>query len=63
MKKKNRKLVGQNLKLVSSNLRHMEMFCEIIFPNKEQENVQGTIRDCLKSMASAIVSIAEIVEK
>lgn len=41
----------------------MEMFCELIFPNKEQENVQGTIRDCLKSMASAIVSIAEIVEK
>ena len=60
---KENQLIAQNLKLVASQIRMIEMHCEILIPGGEQVNQQGSIRDALKSIASSFVAIAEIVER
>lgn len=60
--RKNR-VVAQHMKLIASNIRHMEMHLSLIFPNIEDANIQGSVRDCYNSIARSLVEMAQTIEK
>lgn len=62
-RKEDKMIVAEHLKLIASQVRLIEMHCEVLIPCVENSNTQGSIRDALRSIARSYVTIAEVLER